>query len=56
MGIDPDLMGDILTVSITVARGDTIKRHLNQEKAGGNWPYNVLCSILNKSNCYWTHC
>jgi len=36
MGIDPNLMGDILTVSITVARGDTIKRHLNQEKAGGN--------------------
>ena len=36
MGIDPNLMEDILTVSITVARGESIKRHLNQEKAGGN--------------------
>ncbi|XP_065915839.1 myosin-IIIb-like [Dysidea avara] len=36
MGIDPNLMEDILTVSITVARGESIKRHLNQEKAGAS--------------------
>lgn len=35
IGLDPRMLTDTMTVSVSVMRGETIRMHLNKEKAKG---------------------
>ena len=36
-GIDARMLADTMTVSVSVTRGETIRKHLNKQKAEGVW-------------------
>ena len=35
IGLDAGMLADTMTVSVSVTRGETIRKHLNKEKAEG---------------------